>query len=114
MDYGKYKFEMVKREKEAKKNQKVTELKEVRLSMTIDKHDLDVKVKSARKFITAGDKVKVSIRMRGRQQAHSSIGVDVMNNFFTLVEDICTVDKKPTTEGRNILMILTPIKKEEK
>lgn len=111
MDYGKFKFDTAKREKDARKNQKVSELKEVWLSMTIERHDMETKAKFARKFLEAGDKVKVSIRMRGRQQAHAKIGVEVMNEFFTIVEDISVMDKKPTTEGRNILMILSPIKK---
>jgi translation initiation factor IF-3 len=110
MDYGKYKFDTAKREKDARKNQKGSELKEVWLSMTIDKHDLETKAKSAQKFLTAGDKVKVSIRMRGRQQTHADIGVEVMNRFFAILEDVCVIDKKPVTEGRNILMILNPKK----
>ncbi len=114
MDYGKYKFDAAKREKDARKNQKVSELKEVWLSMTIDKHDLETKAKSAIKFLSAGDKVKVSIRMRGRQQTHADIGVDVMNRFYALCENVSTIDKRPTTEGRNILMILTPKKENGK
>ena len=108
MDFGKYKFDMQKREKEARKNQKVSELKEVWLSMTIDRHDLETKSKQARRFLVAGDKVKVSIRMRGRQQAHAVLGVKVMEEFFTLCEDLSVMDKRPLTEGRNILMILNP------
>lgn len=108
MDYGKFKFEQLKRAKEAKKNQKVVELKEIWLSMTIDVGDLNVKAKQASKFLSAGNKVKVSIRMRGRQNAHSDLGVEVMNKFFTLVEDCSVIEKKPMLEGRNILMILAP------
>ena len=111
MDYGKYRFDAAKREKDARKNQKVTELKEIWLSMTIDVHDLETKAKMARKFVTGGDKVRVSIRMRGRQQARPEIGVEVMNKFYSLVEDVCVIDKKPLTEGRNIFMILAPLKK---
>ena len=111
MDYGKFKFEMSKREKDARKNQKVTELKEVWLSMTIDTHDLETKAKQAAKFLTNGDKVKVSIRMRGRQQAHAALGVEVMNDFYKIVDSLAVMDKKPVTEGRNILMILSPNKK---
>ncbi len=110
MDYGKFKFEMAKREKDARKNQKTVDLKEVWLSMTIDTHDLETKAKQASKFLSAGDKVKVSIRMRGRQQAHSALGIEVMNDFYNLVESVGVIDKKPTTEGRNILMILSPKK----
>ncbi len=108
MDYGKFKFEQLKRQKEAKKNQKVVELKEIWLSMTIDIGDLNVKAKQAVKFLGAGNKVKVSIRMRGRQNAHSDLGVDVMNKFFTMIEDSAVMEKKPMLEGRNILMILAP------
>ena len=106
----KYRFEMLKKQKEAKKNQKVVELKEVWLSMTIDVGDLNVKARQTQKFLTAGNKVKVSIRMRGRQNAHSALGVDVMNRFFDLVKDVAVMEKKPLLEGRNILMILAPSK----
>ena len=108
LDYGKFKFEQLKRAKEAKKNQKVVELKEIWLSMTIDIGDLNVKAKQAVKFLSAGNKVKVSIRMRGRQNAHSDLGVDVMNKFFAMIEDNAVMEKKPLLEGRNILMILAP------
>ena len=110
MDYGKFKFDAAKREKDARKNQKVTDLKEIWLSMTIDTHDLETKAKQCIKFLNGGDKVKVSIRMRGRQQAHATIGVEVMNDFYNIVKDECVFDKKPMTEGRNILMILAPKK----
>lgn len=108
MDYGKYRFELLKRNKEAKKNQKIVNLKEVRLSATIDKHDLDVKAKSARKFLLAGDKVKVSIRFRGRQVSHSSIGLDVMKSLYAQIEDVCQMERQPKMEGRNMFMILAP------
>lgn len=110
MDYGKYRFETLKKQKEAQKNQKIVELKEIRLSMTIDVGDLNVKARQAQKFLTSGNKVKVSIRMRGRQNAHSSLGVDVMNRFFDLVSTVAVMEKKPMFEGRNILMILAPAK----
>lgn len=110
MDYGKFKFDAAKREKDARKNQKVTELKEIWLSMTIDTHDLETKAKQCLKFLKGGDKVKVSIRMRGRQQAHAALGVEVMNDFYEMVKDASMFDKKPMTEGRNILMILAPKK----
>ncbi|MBQ6728159.1 MAG: translation initiation factor IF-3 [Clostridia bacterium] len=110
MNYGKYVFELSKKAKEAKKNQKTTEIKEVWLSMTIDVGDLQVKAKQAQKFLSAGNKVKVSIRMRGRQMAHQEIGVDVMKRFFDLVKDFGTIEKQPLTEGRNIWMMLTPSK----
>ena len=110
MDYGKYKFEQLKKQKEAKKNQKVVELKEIWLSMTIDVGDLQVKARQAQKFLAGGNKVKVSIKMRGRQNAHSSLGVDVMNRFFEIVGDVAVMEKRPLLEGRNILMILAPSK----
>lgn len=108
MNYGKYKFEQIKKQKEARKNQKVVELKEIWLSMTIDIGDLNVKAKQAQKFLAAGNKIKVSIRMRGRQNAHSNLGIEVMNKFFTLIENDAVIEKKPLLEGRNILMILAP------
>lgn len=114
MDYGKYRFEILKKQKEAKKNQKVIELKEVWLSMTIDVGDLNVKAKQTTKFLDAGNKVKVSIRLRGRQNAHASLGVDVMNKFFELVKDKAVMERKPLLEGRSILMILAPLKDETK
>ena len=110
MNYGKYVFELSKKAKEAKKNQKVTEIKEIWLSMTIDTGDLQVKAKQTQKFLTGGNKVKVSIRMRGRQMAHQEIGVDVMKRFFEMVKDSGTIEKQPLTEGRNIWMMLAPLK----
>ena len=110
MNYGKYVFELSKKAKEAKKNQKVTEIKEIWLSMTIDIGDLQVKAKQTQKFLLSGNKVKVSIRMRGRQMAHQEIGVDVMKRFFEMVKDQGTIEKQPLTEGRNIWMMLAPIK----
>ena len=110
MDYGKFKFEQLKKAKEAKKNKIVVDLKEIWLSMTIDVGDLNVKAKQAQKFLAAGNKVKVSIRMRGRQNAHGDIGVDVMNRFFKILETEAVMEKKPMFEGRNILMILAPNK----
>ena len=110
MNYGKFKFEQAKREKENRKNQKVVEIKEIYLSMTIDVGDLNVKAKKTVEFLTDGNKVKVSIRMRGRQMAHASMGVDVMNRFFELLGGKAVMDKAPKTEGRNILMILSPAK----
>ena len=108
MDYGKYKFEQGKREKEQRKNQKVIELKEIRLSATIDVHDMEVKAKNAIKFFTNGDKVKVSIRFRGRQAKHGDIGLDVMNTFYEMVKDNAAIDRTAKQEGRNMFMILTP------
>ena len=110
MNYGKYQFELAKKAKEAKKNQKVTEIKEVWLSMTIDVGDLNVKAKQTQKFLAQGNKVKVSIRMRGRQMAHSELGIDVMKRFFELVKDNGQMEKQPLMEGRNIWMMLAPLK----
>ena len=110
MNYGKFKFEQAKREKENRKNQKTVELKEIYLSMTIDVGDLNVKAKKTVELLGEGNKVKVSIRMRGRQMAHAQMGVDVMNRFFELLGGKAVMDKAPKTEGRNIFMILSPAK----
>mgnify|MGYP005779245113 FL=1 len=110
MDYGKYKFDLGKKEKENRRNQKMVELKEVRLSMTIDTNDLNVKSRQAQKFLESGNKVLVSIRLRGRQNAHPGLGVDVMNKFFEMLEGKAVMDNKPPSEGRNISMVLSPVK----
>ena len=110
MNYGKFKFEQAKREKENRKNQKVVELKEIYLSMTIDVGDMNVKAKKTLEILADGNKVKVSIKMRGRQQAHAQMGVDVMKRFFDMLGGKANMDKAPVTEGRNILMILSPAK----
>lgn len=108
MDYGKYRFDQSKREKEQRKNQTVVEMKEVQLSATIDKHDLEVKAKACSRFLQDGNKVKVSIRFRGRQAAHGDIGLDVMNTFFELVRDIAVIERPAKQEGRNMYMFLAP------
>lgn len=110
MNYGKFKFEQAKKEKENRKNQKVVELKEIYLSMTIDVGDLNVKAKKTVEMLGEGNKVKVSIRMRGRQQAHAANGIDVMNRFVELLDGKAVIDKPAKVEGRNILMILAPAK----
>lgn len=110
MNYGKFKFEQAKKEKENRRNQKTVELKEIYLSMTIDVGDLNVKAKKTLEMLGDGNKVKVSIRMRGRQMAHAAMGVDVMNRFFDMLGGKAVMDKAPKTEGRNILMILSPAK----
>ena len=112
MDYGKFRFEQGKKEKESRRNQKMVEIKEVRLSMTIDTGDLNVKSRQAQKFLEAGNKVMVSIRLRGRQNAHPGLGVEVMNNFFSMLEGKAVLDKKPANEGRNITMMLSPAKQD--
>jgi len=114
MDFGKFKFEQLKKEKENRKNQKTVEIKEVWLSMTIDVGDLKVKAGQAVKFIEAGNKVKASIRMKGRQMAHANMGVDVMHRFFELFNGKAVMEKPPVTEGRSIYMILAPAKEVKK
>lgn len=111
IDYGKFKFEQAKRLKEQRKAQKTVDIKEVQLSMTIDTHDVEIKARHARRFLEGGDKVKVSIRMRGRQQARPEIGVEIMNSFFEIVRDCGVIEKAPEIMGRNIFMVLAPIKK---
>ncbi len=108
MDYGKYVFDKAKREKEQRKNQKIVALKEVQLSMTIEQHDIDIKAKNATKFLLNGDKVKVSIRMNGRQQAYADRGVETENAFAKSLEEIAVIEKPAKVEGRNIYMILAP------
>ena len=110
MDYSKFKYEQAKKDKENRKNQTIVELKEIRLSMTIDVGDIAVKTKQCLKFLEAGNKVKVSIRMKGRENSRSYQGVKVMENFFEGLGGKAVMDKKPTTEGRNIIMMLSPVK----
>lgn len=108
MDYGKFLFDKAKKEKEQRKNQKVVELKEVQLSMTIEQHDIDIKAKNAIRFLQNGDKVKVSIRMSGRQQAYSDRGVETENKFAESLAEYAVIEKPAKVEGRNIIMILAP------
>ena len=107
MDYGKYRFEMSKRDKEQRKNQKIIELKEIRLSATIDVRDMEIKAKQTVKFLADGDKVKVSIRFRGRQITHGEIGMDVMTRFFEMLNDSAIKERDPKMEGRSLFMILS-------
>ena len=107
MNYGKFRYEQIKHQKEAKKNQKVITLKEVRLSATIDTHDLEVKAKNTSKFLADGDKVKVSIRFKGRQVTHTDQGLNVMNAFSELLDN-AVIEKPAKMEGRNMFMILAP------
>lgn len=111
MDFGKFKFEQAKKEKENKRNQKVVELKEVQLSVTIDVGDVKVKARKATEFLEDGNKVKVTIRLRGRQMAHAHLGKDVMMNFYELLKEIAVIEKPVNQEGRNLIMILGPAKK---
>ncbi len=108
MDYGKFVFDKSKREKEQRKNQKVVALKEVQLSMTIEQHDVDIKAKSALKFLQNGDKVKVSIRMSGRQQAYSDRGIETENAFAESLAEVAVIEKPAKVEGRHIIMVLAP------
>uniref|UniRef100_UPI003FF0B137 translation initiation factor IF-3 n=1 Tax=Candidatus Fimenecus sp. TaxID=3022888 RepID=UPI003FF0B137 len=108
MDYGKYRFEQSKREKENRKNQRVIEIKEIRLSLNIDTHDFETKVNHAHKFLKAGNKVKVSIRFRGREMAHLQIGEVSMKRFAEACEEFATVEKPAKLEGRQMLMFLAP------
>ena len=106
MDYGKYRFEQAKRDKEARKNQKITDIKEIRLSLNIDTHDFETKVGHARRFLTAGDKVKVSIRFRGREMAHANLGNDIMKRFAEACAEFGSVERVPKLEGRSMIMFL--------
>ncbi len=109
MDYGKYRFEQMKREKEAKKNQKVIEIKEIRIiGLGIDTHDFETKGNHAIRFLKDGNKVKVAIRFRGRELGHPEIGIELMDKFAKYCEEYCTVEKAAKMEGRNMLMFLAP------
>ncbi|WP_139491653.1 translation initiation factor IF-3 [Brevibacillus dissolubilis] len=108
MDYGKFKYEQAKKEKEARKNQKIVELKEVRFSSNIEEHDFQTKLRNVKKFLEDADKVKCSIRFRGREITHSEIGQQVLERVAAACEEIATVERKPKIEGRSMLMILAP------
>lgn len=112
MDYGKYRYDMIKKEKEDKKNQKTIQVKEIRLSVNIESHDLNTKANQAKKFITAGNKVKVSVRFRGRELGHKELGQKVIDEFNEIVSDVSQIDVKPKMEGRSLVEIL--VKKAEK
>lgn len=106
MNYGKYKFEQAKKEKEAKKKQKVLEVKELRVTPNIEEHDFEFKSKNARKFLEDGNKVKITVRFRGREVNNSKAGENVLNKFIEKLEDVATVEKQPKLEGRNMFTIL--------
>ena len=108
IDYGKYRFEQAKREKEARKNQRVVEIKEIRLSLNIDTHDFETKKNHAVRFLSEGNKVKVSIRFRGREMGHPELGADIMKRFAETLADVANVEKPAKLEGRNMLMFLAP------
>ena len=111
MDYGKHMFELSKKEKEARKNQKVINIKEIWLKPAIEEHDFNFKVKNADKFLRDGDKVKVSVRFRGREMNYTSAGIGILERFAGIVKDVGVVEKKPKLEGRSMTMILNPINK---
>jgi len=108
MNYGKYKYEQARKEKEAKKKQKVVEVKEIRLSPTIDTHDFEFKAKNARKFLEDGDKVKATIKFKGRELNNTSFGANVLNKFAESLADIGTAEKAPKLEGRSMMLIISP------
>jgi translation initiation factor IF-3 len=108
MDYGKFKFEQSKKEKEARKNQKVINIKEIRFSPKIEDHDLNFKAKNAQRFLQEGDKVKVTIRFRGREVDHVTFGEKALGRFYDIVKDDCVVEKPAKLEGRNMTMVLAP------
>ncbi len=107
VDYGKYRYEQIRKEKEAKKKQKTIEIKEIRLSPNIDTNDLNTKVNAARKFLTKGDKVKVTLRFRGREMAHMNNSKHILDDFAESLSDIAVVEKAPKVEGRSMTMFLT-------
>ena len=108
MDYGKYRFEQTKKEKEAKKNQRIIEIKEIRMSPGIDTNDFNTKLKTAQKFLSDGDRVKVSVRFRGREMAHTEIGETLLRDFADKCAELANLDKTPKLEGRNMSMFLSP------
>lgn len=114
MDYGKYRFELLKKEKEARKNQHIVELKEIRLSPNIDTHDFNTKLRNALKFLEHGDKVKVSIRFRGRELGHTEVGYPIMQRFAEACAEVGSVEKPAKMDGRQMLMFLAPLNKPAK
>lgn len=110
INYGKYRYEQARKEKEARRKQRTIEIKEIRLSPNIDTNDLNTKANQARKFLSKGDKVKVTLRFRGREMAHKNVGREVLNNFYEKLSDISTIDKEAKMEGRSMIMFLTAAK----
>ena len=108
MDYGKYRFEQTKRDKEAKKNQRVVEIKEVRMSPGIDVNDFNVKVRNAQRFLADGNRVKVAVRFRGREMAHTDIGKRLLEKFAEVCTEVASMDKEPKLDGRHMTMFLSP------
>lgn len=108
MDYGKFRFEQAKKDKEAKKNQHIVEVKEIRMSPGIGENDFNVKLKSTQKFISDGDRVKVSVRFKGRQMAHTELGETLLKDFAEKCSEIAVLDKEPKLEGRNMSIFISP------
>ena len=108
MDYGKYKFDAAKKEKEARKRQKTISVKEVRLSASIDKHDFETKIRNAQKFLKAGDKVKISVMFRGREMMHTQKGIEILDQAMGLLEEVGVAENKPKLEGRNMAIVVAP------
>jgi translation initiation factor IF-3 len=108
MDYGKFLYEQSKKDKEAKKKQKVVDIKEVRLSPTIEEHDITIKANNARRFLQDSDKVKVTVRFRGREADYSHIGFEILKSFSGRLEEVCIIEKPAKLEGKNMIMILAP------
>lgn len=111
LDYGKFKYDSLKKEKEMKKAQKIVETKEVRLSMTIEEHDKAYRISNAQKFLQSGDKVKITLRMKGREQAYANKGKEIVKEFVARLAEFGTVEKEPEQVGRNIMIVVNPIKK---
>lgn len=110
MDYNKFLYEHAKKQKEAKKNQKVVEIKEIRLSATIEEHDIDIKCNNAKKFLEDGNKVKVSIRFKGRQNNYTNLGSKVFNTFIAKLDNLAVIEKSAQLEGKNMFMVISPKK----
>ena len=111
MDYGKFRFERDKKDKENKKKQQKVDIKEVQLSCKIDTNDFNTKVNHAKRFLTDGNKVRVVVRFKGRQMAHQEIGAELLERFAAAVSELGSMDKKPVLEGRNLAMFIVPVKK---
>lgn len=113
IDYGKFRYEQTKKDKENKKKQTIVSLKEVRMSPNIEQHDIDTKMKNGRKFLSKGDKLKISVRFRGREMAHTSVGREMLLRFAEELSDLADIEKRPKMEGRSMTMFLVP-KKDQK
>lgn len=113
MDYGKYKYEQSKKERDARKKQRVINVKEVKIRPRIEEHDFQVKVRNARRFLTDGDKVKVTLMFRGREITHAALGHDLFMKFYKELEEQASMEKEPKVEGRNMIMVLVPRTQEQ-